>query len=109
MRNALNPWDFADVPVPSLPAAGVRNGAVTLSDASAALPWVGRVNNGAPGPGPDFRDYDDDDNANGVEDGAEYDRTPGGPISGPPNGAVTLSDVSVILAQVGDTCTAAPN
>ena len=78
MRNPLNPWDFADVPVPALPAAGVRNGAVTLGDVGAALAWVGRVNNGPPdGSG---HDYDDDNNANGVEDGAEYDRSPAGAI-----------------------------
>jgi hypothetical protein len=110
MRDRKNPWDFADVPVPALPMSGaVRDGAVSLSDVSAALAWVGRVNNGAPGPGPDFRDYDDDDNINGVEDGAEYDRTPNGQISGPPDGAISLTDVGVILAQVGDNCNAAPN
>jgi hypothetical protein len=110
MRSPFNPWDFADVPVPALPLAGsARNGAITLGDAAAALAWVGRVNDGPPGPGPEFRDYDDDDNLNGVEDGAEYDRTPGGEISGPPSGAISLVDVSVILAQVGDSCAALPN
>jgi hypothetical protein len=108
MRDPLNPWDFADVPAPALPLAGaVRNGAVTLSDVGAVLSWVGTVNNGGPiGSG---RDYDDDTNLNGIEDGSEYDRTPGGQISGPPSGAVSLSDVGVVLAQVGDSCLAAPN
>jgi hypothetical protein len=108
MRNPLNPWDFADVPAPALPMAGsVRNGAVSLSDVGAALTWVGATNNG--GSNVNGRDYDNDDNGNGVEDGAEYDRTPAGAISGPPNGAVSLSDVGVVLNQVGDNCTAAPN
>ena len=53
--------------------------------------------------------HDNDSNGNGIEDGSEYDRTPNGQISGPPNGAVSLSDVGVILNQVGDNCTAAPN
>jgi hypothetical protein len=107
-RDPLNPWDFGDVPTPALPAAGAaRSGAVALTDVGAALAWVGAADGG--GPNPDLRDYDDDDNANGVEDGAEYDRTPNGEISGPPNGAVSLSDVGVILAQVGDSCVAAPN
>jgi len=107
-RNPTDPWDFADMWVPSLPPsgeiAGGRNGAITLADASAALSWVGRFNNGPPGG--DGRDYDADVNENGVEDGAEYDRGPGsGPgLSGPPSGAVTLADVSVILAQIGDAC-----
>jgi hypothetical protein len=65
------------------------------------------VNNSGPNPG--GRDYDDDANTNGVEDGVEYDRTTSGAVSGPPNGAVSLSDVGVILQQVGDNCTAAPN
>jgi hypothetical protein len=108
MRDPRNPWDFADVPVPSLPNAGaVRNGAVTINDAIAALIWVGTTNDG--GTNAQGRDYDNDANTNGVEDGAEYDRTPNGAISGPPNGAVTISDVAVILPQIGDSCTAAPN
>jgi len=106
-RNPLNPWDFADMWVPALPASGTptggRNGAITLADASAALVWVGTVNNGPPNT--NGRDYDVDVNANGVEDGAEYDRTSAGVgLSGPPSGAVTLADISVILAQVGDVC-----
>jgi hypothetical protein len=107
-RDPLNPWDFADMWVPALPAtspaAGNRNGAITLADASAAIIWVGTVNNG--GANSYLRDYDADVNANGVEDGAEYDRAPGLAmgVSGPPNGAVTLADISVILAQVGDVC-----
>jgi hypothetical protein len=107
-RNSANPWDFADMWVPSLPAVGAptgaRNGAITLADALAGLVWVGRVNDSLPGP--DGRDYDSDVNANGVEDGAEYDRTPGIGLglSGPPNGAVQLQDVLVIIDQVGDVC-----
>jgi hypothetical protein len=90
-------------------AGAVRDGAVSLSDVGAALIWVGRVNNGPAHPMSPYRDYDNDDNANGIEDGAEYDRTPNGEISGPPDGAISLSDVGVILAQVGDNCAAAPN
>ena len=107
-RDALNPWDFADMWVPALPPSGTptggRNGAVALSDASAALIWVGAANNGQPNAS--LRDYDADTNVNGVEDGAEYDRTPGATmgISGPPNGAVSLADVSAILVQIGDVC-----
>jgi len=112
-RDPLNPWDWADMWVPSLPPSGPpssgRNGAITLSDVSAALIWVGATNDSS-NVNVNGRDYDADVNANGVEDGAEYDRTPAGggtpatAYSGPPNGAVTLSDVSVILIQVGDAC-----
>jgi hypothetical protein len=105
-RDPFNPWDFADVWVPSLPASGPatggRNLAVSLSDVGAALVWVGTVNNG--GTNVNGRDYDNDANSNGVEDGVEYDRSPAGAVSGPPSGAVSLQDVGVILAQVGDTC-----
>jgi hypothetical protein len=101
-RDPLSPWDFADVPVPALPATGVRDGAVGIGDAIALITWVGTVNGGAPNPA--GRDYDDDANANGVEDGAEYDRSPLGAISGPPSGSVAIADALVIIAQVGDAC-----
>jgi hypothetical protein len=108
MRDPLNPYDFGDVPTPALPLAGAaRSGAGARVDVGAVLSWVGPVTNA--GPNGSGRDYDDDNNGNGVEDGSEYDRTPNGQISGPPNGAVSLSDVGVILNQVGDSCTAAPN
>jgi hypothetical protein len=105
MRDPFNPYDFADVPTPALPMAGAaRNGAVSLSDVGAALTWVGTTDGG--GPNGNGRDYDNDSNTNTIDDGAEYDRTPAGAISGPPNGSVSLSDVGVILNQVGDNCTA---
>ena len=106
-RNPLNPWDFADVPVPALPAAGTKNKAVNLFDASAALEWVGRTPaNGTDGQG---QNYVHDNNLNGVQDGTEYDRTPEGGLSGPPNGGVSLFDVSVILGQAGHNCAPPPN
>jgi subtilisin len=106
-RSPTNPWDFGDMWPPSLPMAGSRNGAIGIADVIAILPWIGAVNNGAPNA--NGNDYDSDTNANGVEDGAEYDRlpsvTPGQPWrSGAPNGVVTLSDVLVVLAQVGTNC-----
>jgi hypothetical protein len=50
-----------------------------------------------------------DNNANGVPDGSEYDRVAAASFSGPPNGAITIADVGVVLAQVGHSCLAAPN
>jgi hypothetical protein len=101
-RSRSSPWDFADVPAPALPAAATRNKAITLQDVGAALSWVGRsTSNGTSSGG---QNYQHDTNTNGVVDGMEYDRTPAGSISGPPNGAITLSDVGVILAQVGHSC-----
>lgn len=107
-RNALNPWDFADVPSPALPdPSAARDGAVALGDVASALLWFGAINDDVPNA--TGRDYDDDDNGNGVQDGVEYDRSPNGPISGPPDFAVSLVDAAVILNQFGDDCTAAPN
>jgi hypothetical protein len=111
-------WDFFDVPTPALsPSAmtGTRNRAVSLSDVGAVLFYVGTVNGG--GPNANGVAYDDDRNfggaGNGIDDGEEYDRqpsnTPGKPWrSRAPNGAVSLSDVGVALAQVGHNCTPAP-
>jgi hypothetical protein len=87
LRDPFNPWDFADVPTPALPMAGAaRNGAVSLADVGATLAWVGRVDGGPPDAG--GHDYDDDNNANLIDDRAEYDRTFGGAVSGPPDGAI---------------------
>jgi len=109
-RDPLNPWDWADMWTPALPASGTpvggrsKGGSITLADVGAVIAWVGATNNN-PSPNVTGRDYDADVNANGVEDGAEYDRTPVGiGLSGPPNGAVSLQDASVVLAQVGDAC-----
>jgi hypothetical protein len=108
MRNPALPWDFADVPVPGLPSpSAARDGIVALGDVASALLWFGAANDEEPND--DGRDYDDDDNGNGVEDGSEYDRSPNGDISGPPDGAVSLIDAVVILNQFGADCSDAPN
>jgi hypothetical protein len=106
-RDPLDPWDFADMWVPSLPAAGSRNGAITIADAIAALPWIGTSTGGPPNVS--GRQYSTDTNANGVPDGAEYDRSPsmiaGMPWrSGPPNGAVSIADALVVVNSIGDHC-----
>ena len=106
-RDPGNPWDFGDVPVPSLPAAGTRDRAINLGDVGAILPWIGAANNG--GPNAMGNDYDNDTNGNGIEDGMEYDRspstTPGKPwLLTAPNGAISLSDAGALLGSVGDRC-----
>lgn len=113
-RNALSRWDFFDVPVPALkPSAtgGTRDRTVLLSDVLAVLAYVGTTDNGAALAS--GVDYDTDLNANGMEDGIEYDRTPSTNPSTPwrsggPNGSVTLQDALAALAQVGDNCAAPP-
>lgn len=102
LRNALFPWDFADVPTPALPAGGGKTTFINLQDVNATLSWVGRSTFNGTSPG--GQNYLHDNNANGVADGSEYDRTGTGTLSGPPNGAITLADVGVVLGQVGHSC-----
>jgi hypothetical protein len=101
--------DFYDVPVPALRTnpAGTRNASVTLAgDVGSVLAYVGMTSAHA--------DYAADYDANGVQDGLQYDRrpsvTPGKPWrSGAPDGAISLaSDVAAALAQVGHSCAASP-
>lgn len=115
-RTALSPWDFFDVPVPAGPATGLdgrliltsassRNRAVTLSDVAVILTYIGRTSASA--------EYTQDNNADGIADGQQLDRTPSTPDwkpwrSGPPDGAISLQDAAVALAQVGDSCIAPP-
>jgi hypothetical protein len=103
-RDALNPYDFADVPAPlqtasppsSTNAGSVRNRVISLADVGAALAYVGRTSVHAL--------YQADLNLDGIKDGLQFDRT----AAGPPNGAISLNDVGVVLGQVGTSCAAAP-
>jgi hypothetical protein len=111
-RDPLNHWDFFDAPTPAGPEVGgdgkliltttaTRNKVVTLQDVGVVLAYVGRTSSNPA--------YGDDRNADGLSDGAQLDRTPstvpGEPWrSGPANGAVSLQDVGVVLAQVGHNC-----
>jgi Zn-dependent metalloprotease len=115
-RDPLSPWDFYDVPVPAGPDLGadgkpiltpasVRNKAVTLADVGVVLAYVGRTDSNPA--------YTQDNNADGIADGQQLDRTsstdPSKPWqSGPPNGAISLFDVGVALAQVGHSCAGPP-
>jgi hypothetical protein len=113
-RDMNNPWDFFDVPQPALNAShpnSPHNKAVALTDASSILYYVGTIDGGVINT--NGVDYDTDWNGNTVDDGREYDRTPSADQSkkwrsGPPNGAVSLQDVSVALAQAGDSCAPPP-
>ncbi len=106
-RDPLNPWDFADMWTPSLPAAGGRSGAITIADVIAVLPWIGTSKIGPPNSS--GRNYTDDANANGVWDGVEYDRTPSTTPGQPwrlngPNDAVSIADAIAVLGSIGDKC-----
>jgi hypothetical protein len=115
-RDALSPWDFFDVPAPAGPATGadgrpnltlasVRNKAVGLQDVGVVLSQVGRISSNPA--------YTQDNNADGIQDGQQMDRTlsstPGKPWrSGAPNGSISLQDVAIALHQVGYNCSGAP-
>lgn len=111
-RDPLSQWDVFDVPAPALNVAhpaSPRNRAIGLQDVAAVLAYVGTADDGAANSG--GYDYDTDHNANSMDDGRDYDRTPAADSSkpwrsGPPNGAVTLQDVGIALAQVGLSCIA---
>jgi len=103
-------YDVYDVPVPAYPDPtpnGPKNRKVDIADALAVLFYFGaRDNQGPNGYGVD---YDSDKNGDAVEDGVEYDRTPG-PYpnppndAGPPNGTIDISDALVALKQFGLDC-----
>jgi len=103
----LDPYDFYDVPVGALKIdpTGVRDQAVTMGDVLAILAYVGDT--------PAKSAYNTDLNGNTVKDGLEYDRSPSAEPNppwdaGPPDAAVTMSDVLAALAQVGLSCAGPP-
>lgn len=111
-RDPLSAWDFYDVPAPAGPALGAdgkpvlapsaaRNAVVSLQDVAVVLAYVGRTSSNAA--------YAADSNTDGLADGQQLDRTPAPAFtplwrSGAPNGAISLQDVGVALAQVGHKC-----
>ncbi len=114
-------YDFYDVPVPvnTDPVAnGPRNAAVTMSDVLAVLRYVGTKDGGLPNP--NGVDYDSvkgscDWNADTTPDkeGLCYDRS-SGPApnppweAGPPDGAISMQDIMVVLPQMGLNCSGPP-
>jgi hypothetical protein len=105
-------FDVFDVPAPAGPAMGgdgrlilayyaSRNRAVSLQDVTVVLSYVGRTS-GNPA-------YGQDNNYDGMSDGPQLDRRPSIIPGEPwharsPDGAISLQDVAVALAQVGTNC-----
>jgi hypothetical protein len=114
-----NAWyDFYDVPVPAnldpIPN-GTRDKAVNFGDVLAVLFYTGTLQSGACGDKPNGNgvDYDCDKNGDTIADGVDYDHSPSLPPNppwdaGPPDGAITFSDVLAVLAQVGLSCGGPP-
>ena len=114
-RDALNPYDFADVPTAPNSAVGLRDKTIKLGDVLAALQYVGTSSGNVNTPNGNGVTYGGsaatvtipgDSNNDGRSNGAEYDRVAGAVAgtSRAPNGVITLGDVLVILAQVGANC-----
>ncbi len=111
--NPSDPWDFYDVPVPTLGSGGhisgdgsgidSRDHAISIiADVLAVLEYSGVSRFGVPNAA--LRDYDDDVNTDTVPDGVAYDRSVG-PRAGPPDAAVSIIvDVLIVLDQSGDSC-----
>jgi YVTN family beta-propeller protein len=125
----LNPWDFFDVPVPANTDPtpnGSKNKAINLQDVIAVLKYVGTSDGGPPnGNGVDYDSLKDGDWTGPAtmypdgsvdeldEVGRRFDRSPGTEPNppwevGPPDGVISMSDVSAVLAQVGLSCAGPP-
>ncbi len=108
-RDADNRWDFFDVPTPVLlPAqtSGTRSGAVSIFDVVAILNYIGTTQADPDTPNARGAKYGSDLDADGWQDGSEYDRAPGATTwaTAAPNGAVSIADALLALNQVGDHC-----
>jgi hypothetical protein len=107
-RDPNDPWDFYNVPVPTLYSGGTMadrdDFAVTIiNDMLAVLEYTGTSNGGGPNSG--GRDYDDDMDGDGYDDGMAYDRSVGPVWTGPPDGAITIiTDMLLLLDQTPHAC-----
>jgi hypothetical protein len=111
-------YDFYDVPTPAntdMTPNGPKNKAVSLGDVGAVLFYVGASPTSVCGDNANGKgvDYDCDKDGNGTADGRDFDRSPS-PIAnppwdaGPPNGAISFSDVGAVLMQTGLDCSGSP-
>jgi len=118
-----NWYDFYDVPVPAYPDPtpnGSRDQAVAMCDVLAVLFYVGAYDGDGGDPNANGVAYDSmkgscdiDGDTVAEKEGLCYDRSPGGEPNppwevGPPDGAVTMSDVLAVLAQFGLDCREPP-
>jgi hypothetical protein len=116
-------YNFYDVPVPANPDPtlnGPQNQAINIGDVLAVLFYVHTCDNCGPNAnGVDYDSLKDGDwNGDTVvgmldEVGRRFDRSPGAEPNppwevGPPSGAVNISDVLAVLAQVGLSCAGPP-
>jgi hypothetical protein len=116
-------YDFFDVPVsanPDMTPNGPKDQTVTMSDALAVLLYVGTHNGDGGALNPNGVAYDAvkgscdwDADTTPDKEGFCYDRSPSALPdppwdAGPPDDAITMSDVLAALAQVGLDCSGSP-
>jgi len=102
-------WDFFDVPAPTYPDPapnGSRDRVVDIRDTLAVLLYAFTEPTGACGDNANISgvDYDCDKNGDTIEDGLDYDRSPGSDPSPPwdagsPDDVVDIRDELAVLAQ----------
>jgi hypothetical protein len=116
-RNPNFPYDFYDVPAPAYvdpTPNGPRNRAINVQDIVAVLKYVGTYDGGGlNGNGVDYDSVKDGDwngdtviTEAGDQVGLRYDRAPVPSLylSGAPNGAINVQDLTLVLGQVGHSC-----
>ena len=103
-RDPHNPYDFASVPPSGLGPplwVGIEDKVVNVFDVTSVINFVGADAAGAPS-GKGFY-YNNDLNNNGRPDGDEFEAQ-----NGQASGAINVFDVTAVINQVGDSCTAPP-
>jgi hypothetical protein len=110
--DSSDPYDFFDVPLPTNPDPtpnGTRNKTVTVADVLAVIFYIGTFDGDGGSPNANGVSYDSNKMGPGTKAGQDYDRSPGSPPNppwnaGPPDGAVSIQDALIVLAQVGLDC-----
>jgi hypothetical protein len=104
-RDPLNPRDFYDITNITF-VIGAKDKGVSGFDLSMILQWSGAVNNGPPNS--NGKDYDDDSNGNGLEDGWEIDYASINGRGTGPDGGISGFDLNQVMYESGDSCVAPP-
>jgi hypothetical protein len=100
-RNPLNYRDFYDI-TDITSVIGAKDRGVSGFDLNMILVWSGAVNNGPPNA--NGKDYDNDNNGNGLEDGWEIDYASINGYGTGPDGGISGFDLGQMMYEGGDSC-----